>query len=147
MPVLDGIDLLLTPLTMNNARHPIHYFQDPSKFSELQIQAYLKTVAFHREINEVQIAAVGGVGGVLTSWIASEVNRVYIFSSSFSRDKHLVGVISMDHSHADDNVVKVQPSGSDSDCDWEEGTVQDENTIFPGHNKLELKSSVAGRWL
>jgi DNA excision repair protein ERCC-5 len=56
----------------------------------------------------------------------------------------LVGGISMDHSHADDTVVKVLPSGFDSDCDWEEGTVQGENTIFPGYNKVELKSSVAG---
>ncbi|CAJ2669787.1 DNA repair protein UVH3 isoform X4 [Trifolium pratense] len=293
--------------------------KDPSKFSELQIQAYLKTVAFRREINEVQKAAVGGgIGGVQTSRIASEANREYIFSSSFSGDKQeltstrsernvedtqqieqrthpsqnfvnniaagnvsntsaglvcnesnepvdesiqtfldergrfrlsrsramgmrmtrdiqrnldlmkeiehdrtcvnevdniekvlntensplecsgnqvsdkaqevnfdlvgenvqneklmlgkdtsieisfeydcknefanggddifstLVGGISMDHSHADDTVVKVQPSGSDSDCDWEEGTVQGENTIFPGYNKVELKSSVAG---
>lgn len=71
-----------------NARHPIGYFQDPSKFSELQIQSYLKTVAFRREINEVQKAAVGGgVGGIQTSRIASEANREYIFSSSFSGDK------------------------------------------------------------
>jgi hypothetical protein len=72
----------------NNVHHPIGYFQDPSKFSELQIQAYLKTVAFRREINEVQKAAVGGgVGGLQTSRIASESNREYIFSSSFSGDK------------------------------------------------------------
>ncbi|PNY13624.1 DNA repair protein uvh3-like, partial [Trifolium pratense] len=310
---------LLMQVEWNNALHPIGYFQDPSKFSELQIQAYLKTVAFRREINEVQKAAVGGgIGGVQTSRIASEANREYIFSSSFSGDKQeltstrsernvedtqqieqrthpsqnfvnniaagnvsntsaglvcnesnepvdesiqtfldergrfrlsrsramgmrmtrdiqrnldlmkeiehdrtcvnevdniekvlntensplecsgnqvsdkaqevnfdlvgenvqneklmlgkdtsieisfeydcknefanggddifstLVGGISMDHSHADDTVVKVQPSGSDSDCDWEEGTVQGENTIFPGYNKVELKSSVAG---
>ncbi|GAU13075.1 hypothetical protein TSUD_173750, partial [Trifolium subterraneum] len=293
--------------------------KDPSKFSELQIQAYLKTVAFRREINEVQKASVGGgVGGIQTSRIASEANREYIFSSSFSGDKQeltstrsesnvedtqqiergthpsqnfvnniaavnvsntsaglvcnesnepvdesiqtfldergrfrvsrsramgmrmtrdiqrnldlmkeiehdrtcvnkvdnietvlntensplecsgnqdsgkaqevnfdsagenvqneklmlgkdtsieisfeydcknesasggddifasLVGGISMDHSNADDTVVEVQPSGSDSDCDWEEGTVQGENTIFPGYNNVELKSSVAG---
>jgi len=35
----------------------------------------------------------------------------------------------------------VQPSGSDSDCDWEEGPVQDKNTIFPGYNEVGLKSS------
>ncbi|XP_068485187.1 DNA repair protein UVH3 isoform X2 [Phaseolus vulgaris] len=63
--------------------------KDPAKFSELQIQAYLKTVAFRREINEVQKAAVGGgVEGVQTSRIASEANREYIFSSSFTGDKH-----------------------------------------------------------
>ncbi|CAJ1782000.1 unnamed protein product [Sphenostylis stenocarpa] len=63
--------------------------KDPAKFSELQIQAYLKTVAFRREIDEVQKAAAGGgVGGVQTSRIASEANREYIFSSSFTGDKH-----------------------------------------------------------
>lgn len=63
-------------------------FQDPAKFSELQIQAYLKTVAFRREIDVVQKAATGGgVGGVQTSRIASEANREYIFSSSFTGDK------------------------------------------------------------
>ncbi|XP_027349553.1 DNA repair protein UVH3 [Abrus precatorius] len=62
--------------------------KDPAKFSELQIQAYLKTVAFRREIDEVQKAAAGGgVGGVQTSRIASEANREYIFSSSFTGDK------------------------------------------------------------
>ncbi|KAK9741356.1 hypothetical protein RND81_03G099400 [Saponaria officinalis] len=60
----------------------------PQKFSELQIEAYLKTVAFRREIDEVQKAAAGkGVGGVQTSRIASESNREFIFSSSFSGDK------------------------------------------------------------
>ncbi|KAH9604584.1 hypothetical protein KSS87_003600 [Heliosperma pusillum] len=60
----------------------------PQKFSELQIEAYLKTVAFRREIDEVQKAAAGrGVGGVQTSRIASEANREFIFSSSFSGDK------------------------------------------------------------
>ncbi|XP_004514821.1 DNA repair protein UVH3 isoform X2 [Cicer arietinum] len=295
--------------------------KDPAKFSELQIQAYLKTVAFRREINEVQKASVGGgVGGVQTSRIASEANREYIFSSSFSGDKQgltstrlernvedtqqmergkrpsqnfinniaagnvsntsnglvcnepsepvdesietyldergrfrvsrsramgmrmtrdiqrnldlmkeieherthankvdniqtvltaenspsecsgnqlgdkarevsfdlvgekvqneklmlgkdtsievsfeydcnnefvsggddifasLVGGISTVHSHADDTVVEVQPSGSDSDCDWEEGIVQSQNTIFPGYDKVELKSSGAGEY-
>ncbi|KAK4283406.1 hypothetical protein QN277_000358 [Acacia crassicarpa] len=62
--------------------------KDPAKFSELQIQAYLKTVAFRREINEVQKVAAGGVvGGVQTSRIASEANREYIFSRSFTGDK------------------------------------------------------------
>ncbi|MBA0549443.1 hypothetical protein Golob_020474, partial [Gossypium lobatum] len=60
----------------------------PEKFSELQIQSYLKTVAFRREIDEVQRAAAGqGVAGVQTSRIASEANREFIFSSSFTGDK------------------------------------------------------------
>lgn len=62
--------------------------QAPTKFSELQIQSYLKTVAFRREIDEVQKSAAGrGVGGVQTSRIASEANREFIFSSSFTGDK------------------------------------------------------------
>ncbi|XP_011652266.1 DNA repair protein UVH3 isoform X2 [Cucumis sativus] len=62
--------------------------KDPAKFSELQIQAYLKTVAFRRDIDQVQKAAAGrGVGGVQTSRIASEANREFIFSSSFTGDK------------------------------------------------------------
>lgn len=62
--------------------------QAPEKFSELQIEAYLKTVAFRREIDQVQKAASGhGVGGVQTSRIASEANREFIFSSSFKGDK------------------------------------------------------------
>ncbi|KAG8073932.1 hypothetical protein GUJ93_ZPchr0006g42684 [Zizania palustris] len=62
--------------------------KEPAKFSELQIQSYLKTVAFRREINEVQRCAAGkGVGGIQTSKIASEANREFIFSSSFTGDK------------------------------------------------------------
>lgn len=63
----------------------------PARFSELQIQAYLKTVAFRREIDEVQKSAAGrGIGGVQTSRIASEANREFIFSSSFSGDKQML---------------------------------------------------------
>ncbi|KAE8707616.1 DNA-repair protein UVH3 [Hibiscus syriacus] len=63
----------------------------PEKFSELQIQSYLKTVAFRREIDEVQKAAAGrGVAGVQTSRIASEANREFIFSSSFTGDKQVL---------------------------------------------------------
>ncbi|KAI4350729.1 hypothetical protein L6164_005155 [Bauhinia variegata] len=62
--------------------------KDPAKFSELQILAYLKTVSFRREIDQVQkTAAGGGEGGVQISRIASEANREYIFSSSFTGDK------------------------------------------------------------
>ncbi|OMP10663.1 Drug/metabolite transporter [Corchorus olitorius] len=61
---------------------------EPEKFSELQIQSYLKTVAFRREIDEVQRAAAGrGLAGVQTSRIASEANKEFIFSSSFTGDK------------------------------------------------------------
>ncbi|XP_007031407.2 PREDICTED: DNA repair protein UVH3 [Theobroma cacao] len=63
----------------------------PEQFSELQIQSYLKTVAFRREIDEVQRAAAGrGVAGVQTSRIASEANREFIFSSSFTGDKQVL---------------------------------------------------------
>ncbi|TXG54627.1 hypothetical protein EZV62_019883 [Acer yangbiense] len=65
--------------------------QAPEKFSELQIKAYLKTVAFRREIDEVQKTAAGrGLGGVQTSRIASEANREFIFSSSFTGDKQVL---------------------------------------------------------
>ncbi|KAK9117156.1 hypothetical protein Sjap_016103 [Stephania japonica] len=60
----------------------------PEKFSELQIESYLKTVAFRREIDEVQKSAANkGVAGVQTARIASEANREFIFSSSFSGDR------------------------------------------------------------
>ncbi|KAK4754775.1 hypothetical protein SAY87_008532 [Trapa incisa] len=63
----------------------------PDKFSELQIQSYLKAVALRREINQVQKAASGiGVGGVQTSRIASEANKEFIFSSSFTGDKDVL---------------------------------------------------------
>ncbi|XP_062106804.1 DNA repair protein UVH3 isoform X2 [Humulus lupulus] len=65
--------------------------KDPAKFSELQIEAYLKTVAFRREIDQVQKVASGrGVDGVQTSRIASEANREFIFSSSFTGDKQVL---------------------------------------------------------
>ncbi|GAB4854795.1 hypothetical protein Ancab_023380 [Ancistrocladus abbreviatus] len=78
----------------------------PKKFSELQIEAYLKTVAFRREINEVQKAAAGkGVGGVQTSRIASEANREFIFSSSFTGDKQVLASAGV--SKADENQEKI----------------------------------------
>ncbi|WVZ55906.1 hypothetical protein U9M48_006507 [Paspalum notatum var. saurae] len=65
--------------------------KEPAKFSELQIQSYLKTVAFRREIDKVQKSSAGkGVGGVQTSKIASEANREFIFSSSFTGDKQML---------------------------------------------------------
>ncbi|CAA0828495.1 DNA repair protein UVH3 [Striga hermonthica] len=73
----------------------------PSRFSELQIESYLKTVAFRREIDGVQKAAAGkGIGGVQTSRIASEANREYIFSSSFTGDKQAFMSIGQERSEA-----------------------------------------------
>ena len=55
----------------------------------MQIHAYLKTVAFRRDINEVQKAAAGkGMGGIPSARIASEANREYIFSTSFQPENH-----------------------------------------------------------
>ncbi|CAM8937534.1 unnamed protein product [Rhodiola kirilowii] len=63
----------------------------PEKFSALQIQSYLKTVAFRREIDEVQKSAgTRGVGGLKTSKIASETSREFIFSSSYAGNKELL---------------------------------------------------------
>ena len=63
--------------------------QNPGSFSQMQIHAYLKTVAFRRDINEVQKAAAGkGMGGIPTARIASEANREYIFSTSFQPENH-----------------------------------------------------------
>ncbi|KAK4417739.1 DNA repair protein UVH3 [Sesamum alatum] len=68
----------------------------PARFSELQIQAYLKTVAFRREIDGVQKSAAGrGIGGMQTSRIASESNREFIFSSSFTGDKTVAALTSV----------------------------------------------------
>ncbi|PQM32906.1 DNA repair protein UVH3 isoform X2 [Prunus yedoensis var. nudiflora] len=79
--------------------------QDPGKFSELQIQSYLKTVAFRREIDQVQKAAAGrGVSGVHSSRIASEAHREFIFSSSFTGDKQVLA-----SARADKNGDKQQP--------------------------------------
>lgn len=66
--------------------------KNPSSFSQLQIQAYLKTVAFRRDINEVQKAAAGkGIGGIPSARIASEADREYIFSTTFQREKQTNG--------------------------------------------------------
>ncbi|GFQ04377.1 DNA repair protein uvh3 [Phtheirospermum japonicum] len=74
----------------------------PSRFSELQIESYLKTVAFRREIDGVQKAASGrGIGGVQTSRIASEANREYIFSSSFTGDKQALTSLGQENLEAD----------------------------------------------
>nr|GEV09196.1 DNA repair protein UVH3 isoform X1 [Tanacetum cinerariifolium] len=71
----------------------------PAEFSELQIEAYLKTVAFRREINEVQKAAGGrGVAGVQTSRIASEANREFIFSSSYTGNRQSIASAGVDAS-------------------------------------------------
>ncbi|KAK6155170.1 hypothetical protein DH2020_009418 [Rehmannia glutinosa] len=74
----------------------------PSRFSELQIEAYLKTVAFRREIDGVQKAAAGrGIGGMQTSRIASEANREFIFSSSFTGDKQTLTSVGKESVGAD----------------------------------------------
>uniref|UniRef100_A0A7I4ABB3 DNA repair protein UVH3 n=1 Tax=Physcomitrium patens TaxID=3218 RepID=A0A7I4ABB3_PHYPA len=69
-----------------------HKFQKvakvPSSFSQLQIDAYLKTVAFRRGIQDAQkAAAVKGVGGVPVTRIASETNREFVFTTSYQGDK------------------------------------------------------------
>ncbi|XP_078178846.1 5'-3' exonuclease family protein isoform X2 [Carex rostrata] len=81
--------------------------KSPAKFSELQIQSYLKTVAFRREIDEVHKCASGkGLGGVQTSRIASETNREFIFSSSFTGDKQVLAKQVGSNGNADSNIVK-----------------------------------------
>ncbi|KAI3963309.1 hypothetical protein MKW98_022731 [Papaver atlanticum] len=87
----------------------------PAKFSELQIQSYLKTVAFRREIDEVQKAAAGrGVGGVQTSRIASEANREFIFSSSFTGDKETLASAGVKrHGGVEGQPVRKDPVASD----------------------------------
>ncbi|KAJ3676310.1 hypothetical protein LUZ60_003722 [Juncus effusus] len=89
--------------------------QVPEKFSELQIQSYLKTVAFRREIDQVQrIAAGKDVGGVQTSKIASESNREFIFSSNFTGDKQAlanqIGSNRDNHEPSDKSAPNPKPS-------------------------------------
>ncbi|KAK8928198.1 DNA repair protein UVH3 [Platanthera zijinensis] len=85
---LDLLDQMRENLMAENRQKYQHFRKVPAKFSELQIQSYLKTVAFRREIDKVQKCASGrGVAGLQTSRIASEANREYIFSSSFTGDK------------------------------------------------------------
>ncbi|KAM0845234.1 hypothetical protein ACQ4PT_056508 [Festuca glaucescens] len=86
--------------------------KEPAKFSELQIQSYLKTVAFRREIEEVQRGAAGkDVGGIQTSKIASEANREFIFSSSFTGDKQTLAQRGVDE-HIVDSVKSKREIGS-----------------------------------
>ncbi|KAG0489799.1 hypothetical protein HPP92_006662 [Vanilla planifolia] len=88
---LDLLDQMRERLMADNRQKYQKFKKIPAKFSELQIQSYLKTVAFRREIDEVQKCAAGrGVGGIQTSRIASEANREYIFSSSFTGDKQML---------------------------------------------------------
>ncbi|WOL06745.1 DNA repair protein UVH3 isoform X1 [Canna indica] len=87
----------------------------PTKFSELQIQSYLKTIAFRREIDEVQKSAAGrGIAGVQTSRIASEANREFIFSSSFTGDKQLLTSRAVGTGENQDNHASTKPSTSTS---------------------------------
>ncbi|KAG8384799.1 hypothetical protein BUALT_Bualt04G0156000 [Buddleja alternifolia] len=77
----------------------------PASFSELQIQSYLKTVAFRREIDGVQKSAAGrGIGGMQTSRIASEANREFIFSSSFTGDKEALTSVGQEKVASDHTV-------------------------------------------
>ncbi|XP_058188296.1 DNA repair protein UVH3 isoform X2 [Rhododendron vialii] len=86
----------------------------PAKFSELQIQAYLKTVAFRREIDEVRKSASGkGVGGVQTSRIASEANREFLFSSSFTGDKQILTSVGGERHGEKQDQTPLQPPPSD----------------------------------
>ncbi|CAN6448080.1 unnamed protein product [Victoria cruziana] len=96
----------------------------PEKFSELQIQAYLKTVAFRREIDEVQKSAGGkGVGGVSSSRIASEPDREFIFSTSFTGDKQLLTTIGVDNRRGIENPTQENnlPASAASGCVSSEG--------------------------
>ncbi|CAL9118255.1 unnamed protein product [Musa acuminata var. zebrina] len=87
----------------------------PTKFSELQIQSYLKTIAFRREIDEVQKCAAGrGIAGVQTSRIASEANREFIFSSSFTGDKQVLASRGVANSGNGDHYSLAKQSTSDS---------------------------------
>ncbi|KAK2994095.1 hypothetical protein RJ640_024359, partial [Escallonia rubra] len=81
---------------------------------ELQIQAYLKTVAFRREIDEVRKSAAGrGIGGVQTSRIASEANREFIFSSSFTGDKQVLTSAGLDRNSNEQRQIPTErPSDS-----------------------------------
>ncbi|KAJ8544960.1 hypothetical protein K7X08_017543 [Anisodus acutangulus] len=90
----------------------------PEKFSELQIQAYLKTVAFRREIDEVRKSASGkGIGGVRTSRIASEANREFIFSSSFTGDKDVFASAGEDQTIKKPSEVQTENSLADAASD------------------------------
>ncbi|KAJ7552401.1 hypothetical protein O6H91_06G054200 [Diphasiastrum complanatum] len=80
---LDLLAQMREQLVAENRQRFQKVAKEPSSFSQLQIQAYLKTVAFRREVNEVQRAASGrGIGGVPSARIASESDREFIFSST-----------------------------------------------------------------
>ncbi|KAL3833180.1 hypothetical protein ACJIZ3_007916 [Penstemon smallii] len=98
----------------------------PARFSELQIQSYLKTVAFRREIDGVQKSASGrGIGGVQTSRIASEANREFIFSSSFTGDKEAFTSVGQERIDSDQS----QPPPMNSSVDAVNGIM---STISSG---------------
>ncbi|GBG67011.1 hypothetical protein CBR_g74695 [Chara braunii] len=60
----------------------------PAAFSEMQMEAYLKSVAFRRELDDIQKACGNGsVNGVPSARIASETDREYIFSSNRGTSK------------------------------------------------------------
>ncbi|XP_056169922.1 DNA repair protein UVH3 isoform X2 [Syzygium oleosum] len=116
----------------------------PEKFSELQIQSYLKAVALRREIKQVQKAAVGnGVSGVQTSRIASEANREFIFSSSFTGNKEMLtsaeaqGNKSREHQTRMDNPSSVSDSGVSSNN--KSNAVKDS---VPNKSRISFKDGV-----
>ncbi|KAI5072426.1 hypothetical protein GOP47_0012532 [Adiantum capillus-veneris] len=102
--------------------------KNPASFSQMQIQAYLKTVAFRRDINEVQRAAAGkGIGGIPSARIASEVDREYIFSTSFHPEKKAAEVHNAEI-HEESRVGQDNLDASQSSPLWEgspeEGDIQ-----------------------
>ncbi|MCO5586794.1 hypothetical protein L7F22_040736 [Adiantum nelumboides] len=102
--------------------------KNPASFSQMQIQAYLKTVAFRRDINEVQKAAAGkGIGGIPSARIASEADREYIFSTSFHPDKQAVEGHNVEMHHEPkpgQNKMDASQSSSLQDGLTEEGNIQ-----------------------
>ncbi|XP_057769315.1 DNA repair protein UVH3 isoform X2 [Salvia miltiorrhiza] len=125
----------------------------PARFSELQIEAYLKTVAFRREIDGVQKSAAGrGIGGVQTSRIASEANREFIFSSSFTGDKEALTSVGQERNGADQsqpqpvvssaNAVNIDQRTKKSDV-AAETTVAESEKAF--HDEVETYLDERGR--
>ncbi|XP_017242123.2 DNA repair protein UVH3 [Daucus carota subsp. sativus] len=114
----------------------------PERFSELQIQSYLKTVAFRRDIDEVRKSAAGkGIGGVQTSRIASEPNREFVYSSSFTGDKQVVASAGLDQNSREQQQMPVAPSNtSDGSVPTKKfsvsGSVADQSSAI-NHNDVE----------
>ncbi|XP_002967370.2 DNA repair protein UVH3 isoform X1 [Selaginella moellendorffii] len=85
----------------------------PSSFSKLQIEAYLKTVAFRRDINLVQKAAANiSKDGVPSVRIASEANREYIFSTEAGKKKSQDGVQNVEETTAKQMSKDIEERGA-----------------------------------